>query len=103
MKNFLKVHVITEDDVNFMKEEGYEKAEDINVKEFDFCWDYAQTALVDLDENEVLIWDDNIHTNVDDNIKYFLRGFSYAEVNYELSEVAMMDEDIKAKYSGKRY
>lgn len=103
MKNFVKVHVITDDDISFIKDDGYENPEDIDCKEYDFDWDYAQMALIDVDEQYVIMWNDNIHSNIENEIDNFLKGFSYANEEYILTEVAMMDEKIKQNYKGERY
>lgn len=103
MKKFLKVHVITDDDVEFIKDDGYENPEDIDCNTYDFEWDYAQMALIDSDNKEVLIWDDNIHTRIEDKINSFLEGFGYSGEQYAVTEIAMMDDKIKENYTGKRY
>lgn len=103
MKIFYKVHVFTEDDLKFLEEDGLDSIEDIDVATYDFGWDYAQMALIDADSEEVLIWDDNIHTNVEVNIANFLQGYKYSGNEYKVRELVMMDQTIKDNYSGKRY
>ena len=98
--NLLKVNVITKEDLDmFIKDGECTCIDDLDVSKTDFDWDYAQRALVDVDENKVIMWNDNIHSNIDSEIDDFLDGITYAGNTYSLKEVCMLEGDME-KYSG---
>lgn len=99
----LKVHIFEEADLRYLEEEGYTDISEIDVNTYDFNWDYAQTALVDEEKSEVLIWNDNMHTYIDKDIENFINGLKYAGVDVEIKECVMMYDDLLKKYSGVRY
>lgn len=103
MKIFYKVYVVTEDDLDMFSEEEYDNLDDINPEDYDFNWDYAQMALIDADTEEVLLWNDNIHTNIEDNIDNFLEGYKHSSNEFKVRELIMLDKAIKDNYSGVRY
>jgi len=101
--NFVKAHVLSDSDIAVIKDEDNFTLEDLRqqVNSYDFTWDYAETALIDLDRGHVIIWDDNIHGNPDGDIAMFLYALGYAGVDYEVSEDVILKQDMKI-YTGGR-
>lgn len=105
MLNLLKVHVITDEDLEeFLREGSCSSIQELNnnIDNFDFYYDYAQTALVDANENKVIMWNDNMHSHIDDDIDSFLGGIIYSKNNYTLKEVCMLEKDME-QFSGVKY
>lgn len=101
---FLKVHVLEDEDLEALIEDGScTSLEDLDVNETDFNWDYHQIVLVDDDKKERIIWQDNMHSNVEDNIESFIDGFKYAGNEAEVDEIAMMYDDVLNNYGGVTY
>ena len=109
MINLLKVNVFTDYDienvVNNGEIESLEKPEDIKYikDEVDCDWDYAQTALIDIDKNEILYWNDNIHDDPDKTISDFTDGLKYAKVEFSLITGYIYDKDLRENYTGVKY
>jgi hypothetical protein len=102
--NLLKIHVIEDEDLeDILSETDCVSVEDIDCSQFDFDWDYHQIAFVNADTGERLLWNDNIHTHIEDDIENVLYGLKIAGVEVSLKEIAMMDKDVLNKYTGVKY
>lgn len=102
--NLLKIHVIEDDDVeDILSETGCATVGDVDCSQFDFDWDYHQIALVNADTGERLLWNDNIHTNIEDDIENVLYGLKIAGVEFSLQEIVMMSNTVLEKYTGIKY
>jgi hypothetical protein len=102
-KIFYKVHVVTEDDLDMFSEETFSNVIELNPNNYDWDYDYTQMALIDIEESKVLLWNDNIHTDIENEIDNFIQGFMHSGSTCEVVEKIMLDDDIVSKYSGKRY
>lgn len=101
--NFLKVNVITQEDLDmFIKDGECTYLDDLDVSTTNFDWDYAQKALVNVDENKVIMWNDNVHSHINSEIDNFLDGITFVGNTYSLTEVCTLENDTK-KYEGVRY
>lgn len=101
---FKRIHVLEKEDLDDIIKCGECTClENIDVKKTDFCWDYAQTALVNEDDKKCIIWNDNIHSDVTDDIDNFLDGIKYTGVNIDVEECVMLSSALKEKYLGARY
>lgn len=99
----LKAHVFTKDDLEFLDKRGYNNISEIDINIFDFNWDYAQTALVDVEKSEIIMWNDNIHTHIEKDIENFINGLKYMGVDVKVDECVIMNYDLEKNYSGARY
>ncbi len=103
---FLKIHVLTEDDLSMLIEEGScTSINDIDCSQCDFNWDYHQIALVDItcDRNNRIMWNDNIHTNIEENIENFLDGIRHTGLTPIVTEIVMMEDDLRNNFTGTLY
>lgn len=101
---FLKIHVLTDEDLaDLIENEECTSMNDIDCKKVDFSWDYHQIALVSIENSECLIWNDNVHTFVENDISNFLDGIRFTGTEVEIEEIAMLDSDIRNLYRGVIY
>lgn len=67
-------------------------------------FDYAQTALLDVDRGYIIYWNDNIHCNPNLYIDAFTEALSYSGVDYKIKQVVELEDDFKnKKYNGETY
>lgn len=102
--NLLKVHVLEKEDLEILIQDGEcTSIEDIVCENTDFEWDYHQMALINEDTGERLIWNDNVHTNIEEDIKNIIHGMRIAGANVNIREIAMMYDTVLEKFTGAKY
>lgn len=104
MINLEQIAVISKDDLQEWINDG--SCTSIEDLDFDLVqeYDYAQTALVDVDKRHIIYWNDNIHSNPDAFIEAFTSALTHTGQEYNIDKYCMLDKDLLAKnYSGDKY
>lgn len=106
MRTFTLYNVFTTDDLEWLETDCNVLKENIcNLKygDVDCDYDYAQLALVDEDNKNIMFWSDNIHTSFSELIIGFKLAFDATQIKYKLKRAYIYNEDLRNMYSGVAY
>lgn len=102
MLKLIKASVISQEELYKYIKDGY--CESIDDLDYDLTqeFDYAQTALIDMDNNHIIYWSDNIHSDPDLFIKAFESGLKYSNVEYIIIDSVVLNKDLESM-TGEKY
>jgi hypothetical protein len=103
--NLLKIHVLTDaEELQILIDRKLcTSIDDIKCDEVDFDWDYHQIALVNSDTQERILWNDNIHSQIEDDIENIIYGMTLVGEDVSVKEIVMFESDVLEKFTGVVY